>query len=170
MPTPKPLFIRYAKLTLDDGLATPLVTFDYECSATEIAITSEGGDITSINTQCPEGSFSEANPRAYSLTINAVQDVESTDSLLAFAWQREGTVWRATFYPKTDAQKAPVGFGWEGQVTISMPDQIGGGEPGNFATMELVFPYTGRPSMIDADGAPVPAPAGAVQESEPVAV
>lgn len=155
MPVPKPLFIRYAKLTLDDGLATPLVTMDFECSATEIAVTSEGGDVTSISTQCPEGSFSEVNPRNYSLTINAVQDVESDDSLLWFAWENEGLTFHATFYPKTDSNKTPVGRGLEGTVTISLPDTIGGGEPGNFATTELVFPYVGRPTLIDALGAPI---------------
>lgn len=155
MPTPKPLFIRYAKLTLtNDGTPTP-TTMDFECSATEIAVTSEGGDVTSISTQCPEGSFSEVNPRTYSLTITGVQDVEDVDGLLWFAWLHEGEVWHAMFYPKTDSQKAPVGNGMKGDVTISLPDTIGGGEPGNYATTELVFPYVGRPTLVDSAGQPV---------------
>src|SRR5690349_15516719 len=113
MATPKPLFIRYALLTLESSDAVPVV-MNFECSATEIAVTSEGGDVTSISTQCPEGSFSEVNPRTYSLTITGVQDVEDVDGLLWFSWLHEGEVWHATFYPKTDSAKQPVGNGMEG--------------------------------------------------------
>lgn len=157
MATPKPLFIRYSKLTLSDGATPTPETLNFECSATEIAVTSEGGDVTSISTQCPDGSFAEVNPRTYSLSITGIQDVESDDSLLWFAWEHEGETWEATFYPKTDSQKAPVGRGLKGTITISLPDTIGGGEPGNFATMELVFPYSGRPTLVGTDGQPVAA-------------
>ena len=166
--TPKPLFIRYALLTLTSKDAVPIVK-NFECSATEIAVTSEGGDVTSISTQCPAGSFSEVNPRTYSLTINSVQDVEDSDGLLWFSWLHEGETWEAEFYPKTDNQKVPVGNGMKGDVTISMPDTIGGGEPGNYATSELVYPYVGRPVLIDSAGVEVTLPPPAARNAEDTA-
>jgi len=163
MGTPKPLYVRYSKLTLtkDDGQGGS-TSLDFECSATNIGVTSEGGDTTSLNTLCPEGSFSESAPRTYSLAQTIVQDVESDDSVLWFAWQHEGEVWDAMYYPKTDSQKNVVGNGLKGTVTVSLPDQIGNVEPGNFATSALVWSYQGRPTLVDDQGNPVPVSGGTV--------
>lgn len=154
-----PMYVRYSslKLTRDDGSGTT-ETFNWECESTNIGVTSEGGDSTTLNTLCPSGSFSEVSQRTYSLAITAVQDVENIDSLLWFSWRHEGEVWDATYYPKTDAQGNVVGNGLKGTVTIQLPDQIGNVESGNYATSSLVWPFQGRPVLIDSSGADVPPP------------
>lgn len=156
MAIPNPLFMRWSKLTLDMG-GEPAVTYDFQCSATSIGLVSEGGELTSVTTLCPQGSFSESTPRTWSLSVTAVQDVESADSLLLFLIDNEGATALATFYPKTDAAGAPVGRGWEGTVNLGLPDTIGGAEPGNYAMFEVSFPYVGKPIPIDAAGVPISA-------------
>lgn len=156
MAMPTPLYMRYSKLTIasDDGV-TPTYTHDFQCSATSAGLTTTGGDVTSISTLCPDGSFSETAPRTYQLTVTALQDVESTDAFMLFCMDREGENAFATFYPKTDGTGDPVGRGWEGNIVIALPDTVGGVEPGNYATFTVVFPYVGKPTPIGADGAPI---------------
>jgi len=156
MALPSPLFMRYSKLTLATpaGEAVPEV-IEFQCSSTSIGLTSEGGDLTSISTLCPDGSFSESTPRTWSLTVTGVQDVESVDSFLWYLMDNDGATADATFYPKTDNAGLPVGRGYEGVVTIAPPDIVGGVEPGNYATFTAVLPFIGKPAPIDAAGAPI---------------
>lgn len=148
-----PLFMRYSKLTVTTQGGTS-ETFDFECDATSIGLTSTGGDLSSITTLCPAGSFSEVNPRTWGLAVTAVQDVESIDSFMLFLMDHEGELADAVWYPKTDAQKNPIGRGWQGTVTISVPDTVGGVEPGNYATFSTTLPYQGKPLPIDSAGNP----------------
>lgn len=149
-----PLYVRYSKLevTTSGGASQ---TFDFECSATSIGLTSTGGDLTSLTTLCPSGSFSEVNPRTWALSITAVQDVESEDSFMLFLMDHEGEAASVTWYPKTDASKNPVGRGWTGEVTIAVPDTVGGVEAGNYATFTVELPFQGKPTPIDSDGNPI---------------
>jgi hypothetical protein len=167
--------MRYSKLTIENAEGvTPTFTHDFQCSATSAGLTTTGGEVTSISTLCPDGSFSETAPRTYQLTVTAVQDVESADSLMLFCMDNEGDNALATFYPKTDGAGVPVGRGWEGTIVIALPDTVGGAEPGNYATFTVVFPYVGKPSPIDAAGAPItfgassePAKSESKSKSEP---
>lgn len=156
MALPTPVYMRYSKLTIAaDDSVTPDYTHDFQCSSTSIGLTSTGGDVTSVSTLCPDGSFSETAPRQWQLSVVGLQDVESTDSFMLFLMDHEGESAFATFYPKTDGTGAPVGRGWEGTVSISVPDTVGGVEPGNYATFNVVLPYVGKPVAIDAAGAPI---------------
>jgi hypothetical protein len=146
-----PLFVKYSKVVLNPETGTPL---EFQCSVTQVAVTSEGGDVVSQNTQCPDGSFSETNPRTYQLSITGVQDVEDLNGLMWWAWDHDTEVVSAQFWPKADGQGNPVGYGLEGDVTVSLPSQVGGGDIGSFATTDLVFPYNGKPTRIDSDGNP----------------
>ena len=168
MAMPAPVYMRYSKLTIENATgATPTYTHDFQCSATSIGLTSTGGDVTSISTLCPDGSFSETAPRQWQLSVVALQDVESTDSFMLFCIDHEGEAAHATFYPKTDNAGAPVGRGWEGDITIAVPDTVGGVEPGNYATFNVVFPFVGKPVGIDASGDPVGFRATSVKEPVP---
>lgn len=151
-----PMFVRYSKLELTRQNGGATETIEFQCSSTNIGVTSEGGDSTTLNTLCPEGSFSEVGQRTYSLAITAVQDVEDIEGLLWFSWRHEGELWDATYYPKLDAQSNVVGNGLKGSVTIQLPDQIGNVESGNYATSSLVWPYQGRPELVDDAGVAVP--------------
>jgi hypothetical protein len=155
---PIPLFTKYALLTLElvDDVAGTVYAF--ECSATSAGLVSTGGEVITLNTLCPDGSFSETAARAWQLSITAVQDVESADSLMLFLIDHEGEKALATYYPKTDSAKVPQGRGWEGTVTIALPDNIGNGAIGAYATFTAVLPFEGKPQGIDADGNPAPPP------------
>ena len=152
---PVPLFTKYAllHLALESDSST---VYAFECSATSAGLVSTGGEVVSLNTLCPDGSFSESAARAWQLSVTAVQDVESENSLQLFLIDHEGEKATATFYPKTDSAKAPQGRGWEGTVTIALPDTIGNGTIGQYATFTAVLPYEGKPQGIDAAGNPVP--------------
>jgi hypothetical protein len=156
MPLPKPLFMRWSLLTINQGVA-PGTDLNFECSATNIGLTTTGGDAVSLSTLCPDGSFSETNPKVWNLAITAVQDVESTsdESLMLFLMDHEGEAAHVTYYPKTDNAKAPVGRGWEGDVTLGSPNQVGNVEAGNYATFDAVLPFQGKPVPIGPDGTPI---------------
>lgn len=151
-----PMYVRYSSLKLTRQNAGAAETLSFECSSTNIGVTSDGGDSTALNTLCPSGSFSEVAQRTYSLAVTAVQDVEDVEGLLWFAWRHEGETWEATYYPKTDAAGAIVGNGLQGTVTVQLPAQIGNVESGNYATTDLVWPFQGRPVLVDSSGVDVP--------------
>ena len=160
MALPVPLFNKYALLTVHTGPAAPGgVTTNYECSATSIGLVSAGGDIVSQSTMCPDGAFTETTPKTWSLSVTALQDVETEepDNLMIFGLDHEGETVDVTWYPKTDALKAPVGFGWEGPAKVGAPSQVGGGDIGTYATYDLVFAFQGKPVRVDATGTPVAA-------------
>lgn len=155
--TVTPLFTKYAKLTLAlTSGPNSGTSHDFECSATSVGLVSTGGEVVSLNTLCPDGSFSETNARAWQLSVTAAQDVESADSLMLFLIDNAGEKATATFYPKTDSAKNPVGRGWEGTVTVALPDNIGGGTIGTYATFTAVLPFEGKPQGIDPAGNPAP--------------
>lgn len=156
---PVPLFTKYALLSLElvDDIAG--VVHQFECSATSAGLVSTGGEVISLNTLCPDGSFSETAARAWQLSVTAVQDVESPDSLMLFLMDHEGEKAVAVFYPKTDSAKVPQGRGWTGTVTIALPDNVGNGAIGQYATFTAVLPFEGKPQGIDAAGEPAPPPA-----------
>lgn len=151
--TVAPLFVKYAKLSLGSGGTAA----DFQCSSTSIGITSEGGGSQSLTTLCPDGSFSEQQPKTYNLNVTLVQDVENIDSFMFWLLEHDGEVVDFTYYPKTDAQGNPVGYGFKGKVTVSAPDTIGGAESGNFATSTVVLPLQGKYSVIDKAGVVLPA-------------
>ena len=155
---PIPLFTKYAFLSLELVDDVGGIVYAFECSATSAGLVSTGGEVVSINTLCPDGSFSETAARAWQLSITAVQDVESADSLMLFLIDHEGEKANAVYYPKTDSAKVPQGRGWEGVVTISLPDNIGNGAIGQYATFTAVLPFEGKPQGIDANGDPAPPP------------
>lgn len=146
-----PLYVRYMylEIALQSGSAE---TFQFECSATSIGLVASGGDLTSLSTLCPAGSFAESSPRTWSLDVTAVQDVESNESFMLFLMDHEGELADVTWYPKTDANKVPQGRGWTGVVTLGVPNQVGGVEPGNYATFTVSLPFQGKPSPIDSEG------------------
>jgi hypothetical protein len=155
---PIPLFTKYALLTLElvDDVAGTIYAF--ECSTTSAGLVSTGGEVVSLSTLCPDGSFSETASRQWQLSITGVQDVESENSLQLFLIDHEGEKAIATYYPKTNAAKEPQGRGWTGTVTIALPDNIGNGTIGQYATFTAVLPFEGKPQGIDADGQPAPPP------------
>lgn len=159
MALPRPLFTRYSKLTITTGVDPDTVSTSYECSTTTAGITAAGGDLVSQNTQCPDGTFAETTPRTKSLTLTGVQDVETDepDNLMIFCDEHVGETVELEWYPKTDADKAPVGFGWKGTAIVGAPSQIGNGDIGAYATFDVVFPFQGKPVRIDAAGLPVAA-------------
>lgn len=157
MALPTPLFTKYAKLSIVLGTTGTGTVFDFECSATSAGLVSTGGEVISLTTLCPDGSFSETAARAWQLSVTAAQDVESADSLMLFLLDHAGEKATATFYPKTDSAKVPQGRGWKGTVTIGLPDQIGNGTIGQYATFTAILPFEGKPQGIDASGNPVPA-------------
>src|SRR5215471_996817 len=112
---PRPIFTRYIKLTVEqtDGSGAT-ITHSFECSVTQAGITSTGGDKQSLNTLCPEGSYSETTERTYSLDITGVQDVETQDSLMLFLWEHADEDAEALFYPVVDKNGTPQGRGWKG--------------------------------------------------------
>lgn len=172
MALPTPLYVRYSLLTFEilDETGQPTgTTFNYECSATNIGLVSSGGELTELNTLCPDGSFSEAAPRTWALNVTAVQDVESSDSFLFLLMDNEGATAHVTWYPKTDNQKSPVGFGWEGDVKVTLPDQVGGVDIANYATFTVSLPFQGTPSRIDSNGDPVNPSGGDIEATGVVA-
>lgn len=161
--TVKPLFMRWIKLSITDGAN---VTHGFECAVTQAGLTSTGGDTQSLTTLCPEGSFSEAAERAWSLVVTGVQDVESAESLQMFLLQHDGEVASFVFYPKVDRNGLPVGNGFKGTVTLAPPDQVGNVASGQFATFQATLPLSGKYTIIDANGVVVkPAATGAVAGS-----
>lgn len=155
---PIPLFTKYALLSLelvDDTLGT---VYSFECSATSAGLVSTGGEVISLNTLCPDGSFSETAARAWQLSVTGVQDVESANSLMLFLMDHEGEKAIAIYYPKTDSAKEPQGRGWTGTVTIALPDNVGNGTIGQYATFTAILPFEGKPQGIDANGQPAPPP------------
>jgi hypothetical protein len=144
----KPLFVKYSKLTLDGK--------DFQCEATSVGITSSGGGEQTLTTLCPDGSFSEQQSKTYSLTVTLAQDVENIDSFLMWCMIHDTETVDFVYYPKTDGQGKPVGYGFKGQVVIAVPDTIGGSEAGSFATAQVSFGLQGRYSVVDAAGQVVP--------------
>ena len=155
----KPLFVRWIKLTIteDDGTTT----HDFQCAVTQAGLTSTGGDSVSLNTLCPEGTFSENTERTWQLTITAAQDVESAESLQLFLLEHEGETAEFIYYPKTDKSGAPVGRGFTGVVTLSPPDNVGNATSGTYATFTATLPLQGKYSMVDETGTPIPNKAAA---------
>ena len=158
MALPVPLFTKFSKFEITTG-GTPGVATTYECQLTKAGLVPNGGDLVSQTTQCPDGSFSETTPQTWSLNITAVQDVETDDpaNLQIFCYNHVGETVDLTWYPKTDADKAPVGFGWQGPAKVGSPSAIGGGDIGAYATFDAVFAFQGKPVMVDAAGLPVAA-------------
>lgn len=154
----KPLFVRWIKLTVVDADS---VSHDFECAVTQAGLTSTGGDAVSLNTLCPEGSFSEATERVWSLTVTGVQDVESAESFQMFLLEHDGEQATFTFYPKTDKSGVPMGRGFTGTVTIAPPDNVGNAASGAYATFTATLPLQGKYSMVDETGAPIPNKAAA---------
>lgn len=154
MPTDvKPLFVRWIKLTIEDDDA---VSHDFQCAITQAGLTSTGGDPVSLNTLCPEGTFSENTERTWQLTITAAQDVESAESLMLFLLEHEGETAEFTYYPKTDKSGTPVGRGFTGTVTLAPPDNVGNATSGTYATFTATLPLQGKYAMIDEQGNPIP--------------
>jgi hypothetical protein len=155
---PIPLFTKYALLSLELVDDVGGVVHNFECSATSAGLVSTGGEVITLNTLCPDGSFSETAARAWQLSVTAAQDVESDDSLMLFLIDHEGEKAIAVYYPKSDSAKVPQGRGWTGTVTIALPDNIGNGAIGQYATFTAVLPFEGKPSGIDPAGQPDPPP------------
>jgi len=154
----KPLFVRWIKLEIEDASG---LTHTFQCAVTQAGLTSTGGDPVSLNTLCPEGSFSEATERVWSLAITGVQDVESADSFQIFLLEHDGEEATFTYYPKTTKTGVPVGRGFTGHVTIAPPDNVGNAASGSFATFTATLPLKGKYSMIDEQGNPIPNKAAA---------
>lgn len=164
MALPKPLFTKYSLLTVNTGTDAAPVETSYECQTTTSGLQSDGGDLVSQSTQCPDGSFSESTPRTWSLAVTAVQDVETDEpeNLMLFALDHEGETVGVTWYPKTDADKNPVGFGWKGPAKVGAPSAVGGGDIGAYATFDAVFAFQGKPVRVDETGQPVTTSAASV--------
>jgi hypothetical protein len=154
---PSPLFMRWIKFDVDDAAGQ---VHHFECQVTQAAISSTGGATQSINTLCPDGSFSENAERTWQVAITAIQDVETAESLMLFLLEHDGEKATVTYYPKVTKAGSPVGRGWTGEVTLSPPDNIGGAASGNYATFTATLPFTGTPQMIDTQGNPVEPVAG----------
>jgi hypothetical protein len=148
----KPLFVRWVKLEIEDKNN---VTHTFQCSVTQAGLTSTGGDAVSLNTLCPEGSFSEAGERAWNFTVIGVQDVESAESFQMFLLEHDGEEATFLYYPKTDKTGAPVGRGFTGLVTLAPPDNVGNAASSTFATFTANLPLKGKYSMVDETGAPI---------------
>ena len=157
--TVKPLFVRWIKLEIEDKNG---VTHGFECAVTQAGLTSTGGDPVSLNTLCPEGTFSEATERAWNFVLTGVQDVESQESLQLFLLAHDGEEATFTYYPKVDKAGTPQGIGFTGLVTITPPDAVGNAASGTFATFTATLPLKGKYQVIDAAGNPItPAEKGA---------
>ena len=148
----KPLFVRWIKLEVTDKYS---VTHTFECAVTQAGLTSTGGEAVSLNTLCPEGSFSEAGERAWSLAVTGVQDVESAESFQMFLLEHDGEEATFLFYPKTDKAGTPMGRGFTGLVTLTPPDNVGNAASGAYATFTATLPLKGKYSMIDEAGNPI---------------
>jgi hypothetical protein len=149
----RPLFVRWVRLVINDAQSN---AHYFQCYVTQAGLTSTGGDAVSLNTLCPEGSFSEASERAWSFTITGVQDVESAESLQMFLLEHDGEEATFVYYPKTAKSGQPVGRGFTGTVTIAPPDNVGNAASGTFATFTASLPLKGKYSMIDENGADIP--------------
>lgn len=164
----RPLFVRWIKLSIEDKLGT---LHEFQCAVTQAGLTSTGGDPVSLNTLCPEGSFSEAAERAWNLTVTGEQDVESAESFQMFLLEHDGEEATFTYYPKTDKSGTPMGRGFTGTVTIAPPDNVGNAPSGAFATFTATLPLRGKYSMVDEAGNPIPnkaaAKAGDIFPNEP---
>lgn len=154
----KPLFVRWIKLEVTDKYET---AHTFQCAVTQAGLTSTGGEPVSLNTLCPEGSFSEATERAWSLAVTGVQDVESAESFQMFLLEHDGEEATFVYYPKTDKSGVPMGRGFTGTVTLTPPDNVGNAASGTFATFTATLPLKGKYSMVDETGAPVPDKANA---------
>ena len=152
MPLPSPLFVRWVKLEITDAVG---VVHAWQCSVTQAGLTSTGGDPVTLNTLCPEGSFSEATERAWSFTITGVQDVESADSLQIFLLEHDGELATFLYYPKVDKGGNPKGRGFTGSVTIVPPDNVGNAASGAYATFTASLPLAGKYTMVDQGGVPI---------------
>ena len=149
----KPLFVRWIKLEVTDAQS---VQHSFQCAVTQAGLTSTGGDPVSLNTLCPEGSFSEATERTWQLAITGVQDVESAESFQLFLLEHDGETATFLYYPKTDKQGVPMGRGFTGTVTLAPPDNVGNAASGAYATFTATLPLQGKYSMVDAAGNPIP--------------
>lgn len=149
----KPLFVRWIKLEVTDAND---VTHSFQCAVTQAGLTSTGGDPVSLNTLCPEGSFSEATERTWQLTVTGVQDVESAESFQMFLLEHDGELADFLYYPKTDKAGTPMGRGFTGTVTLAPPDNVGNSASGAYATFTATLPLQGKYSMVDAAGNPIP--------------
>lgn len=156
--TVKPLFVRWIQLSIEDKNG---VTHEFACEVTQAGLTSTGGDPVSVNTLCPEGSFSENTERAWQLSITGVQDYETADSLALFLLQHDGEEAQFTFYPKVDKSHQPVGYGFTGTVTIAPQDNVGNAASGTYATMTATLPLKGKYTIVDSAGTPLPDKANA---------
>lgn len=149
---PSPIFMRWISLKVKDASG---INHEFACAVTQAGLTSSGGDPVELTTLCPEGSFSEATERVWSLTITGVQDVESMDSLMIFLLEHDGEQAEFTFYPKVDKTGVPQGRGFKGTVTIGPPDTIGNVEAGNWATFTVTLGLIGKYVMVDGNGNPI---------------
>jgi hypothetical protein len=154
----KPLFVRWIKLEVTDAQS---VAHNFECAVTQAGLTSTGGDPVSLNTLCPEGSFSEATERTWQLTVTGVQDVESAESFQLFLLEHDGEQATFVYYPKTDKSGTPMGRGFTGTVTLAPPDNVGNSASGAYATFTATLPLQGKYSMVDENGDPIPNKASA---------
>jgi hypothetical protein len=153
MTSPKPLFVRWIKLTIEDANN---VEHTFQCYVTQAGLTSTGGDAVSLSTLCPEGSFSENTERTWQLTATGVQDLETAESFQLFLLEHEGESASFVYYPKTDKNGNPVGRGFTGDVTIAPPDNIGNAASGTYATFTVTLPMQGKYKMVDEAGNPIP--------------
>jgi len=149
----KPLFVRWIQLEVTDAQS---VVHSFQCAVTQAGLTSTGGDPVSLNTLCPEGSFSEATERTWQLTVTGVQDVESAESFQMFLLEHDGESATFVYYPKTDKAGTPMGRGFTGNVTLAPPDNVGNAASGTYATFTATLPLQGKYSMVDAAGNPIP--------------
>lgn len=164
MAVPSALFTKYSVFELSDdcSAATP-VWEAWQCSAQSIGITSADPAEQTLSTLCPDGSWSDSESRTYSLDLTIVQDVESKDAagdpnaLMFYSMLHDGETKCFRYYPKSDAQGKPVGFGFQGMVKVAPVGTIGGTEAGNFATATLSWGLQGKFSVVDATGAVVAA-------------
>ena len=152
MPLPKPLFVRWVKLEITDAVGT---IHSWQCSVTQAGLTSTGGDPVTLNTLCPDGSFSEATERTWQFTITGVQDVESVDSLQIFLLEHDGESATFLYYPKVDKAGNPMGRGFTGTVTVVPPDNVGNAASGAYATFTAALPLQGKYTMVDQNGEPI---------------
>jgi hypothetical protein len=161
---PSPLFVRYIQFTITDSQGK---AHDFQCQITQAGITSTGGAAVDLTTLCPDGTFSENAQRVWNLTLTAVQDVESADSLMLFLLQHETETATFTYYPKVDKAGTPQGVGFTGQVTLAPPDQVGNVASGAWATFVATLPMIGKYEMIDSAGNPIGGPATGATAGNP---
>jgi hypothetical protein len=150
----KPLFSRWIKLKITEADGT--TSHEFQCAVTQAGLVPSGGDPVTLNTQCPEGSFSEATERSWALAVTAAQDVESATSFQLYLLEHEGETATFLFYPKTDKNGVPVGRGFTGTVVLAPPDQVGNAAVSTYATFTVNLPLQGKYGMVDETGAPIP--------------